>query len=370
MASQDLHGERAPFSYEDTVARRWERRRLTLTILVTLAGIALSLWLGRVLQRREQNYAKAVFRASVLRWDDALERSANDRVRRVSTTAAFLRSSDIKDRKDFHTFVNEITRNTPSIEMLAWAPRIPAARRNAHEDAVRKQGRPKYVISHFDSRGQLLATGKREEYYPILFAEPASTDSESFVGFDLGSDAAVRAAMRQAASADLATGVVCKTFSGHNPEDNLLFFLCPARYDSVATKLTKRPADQPEADGFVLGVLDMATLAKTWLSNRALDIPPGIDVYISMNGINLTALCTGPPPKPILDAAGSLASPPTVPSAGGAWGRRSSRSATRTLRSCTPLRRAVMPSGELGNLSSPCSPACLSPAWWWDISGN
>jgi CHASE1-domain containing sensor protein len=81
--------------------------------------------------------------------------------------------------------------------MLAWAPRIPASRRKTHEEAVRHEGLPKYEISQREKGGRLATATDRDKYYPILFAEP-SGQHESLIGFDLGSDAALHAAMRQA----------------------------------------------------------------------------------------------------------------------------------------------------------------------------
>ncbi len=163
-----------PSPYEDTLARRWQRRRVTLTVLAGLAGIILSLWLGRALKDGSTIMRKPCSRPRPPGGPTRCNGLVTDRVGRVSTTAAFFRSSDINDRKDFHTFVSQLTKNIPSIEMLAWAPRIPAARRNAHEEAVRKEGYSKYVISERDDRGRLIAAGKREKYYPILFTEPSS----------------------------------------------------------------------------------------------------------------------------------------------------------------------------------------------------
>jgi len=290
---------------------------VTLTVLAALAGCILAFWLGRALAGREDNYSKIFFRASAARWSDALQRTIADRVGRVSTTAAFVRSSDINDRKDFHIFVSEITKDITSFEVLAWAPRIPAALRDAHEGAVRKQGFPKYTISRRDDAGQLHARSERKEYYPILFAEPSSADTDSLLGLDLASDPGCQAAMRQAETTGLATVAIYTALSGNKMGNNLLFVVDRARYESVATILTKRPADQPENDGFVLGVLSMEPLAKRWLGLPDLGVSPGVDVYISADGKNLTALRTGRKPQELLSDAGAVASPPAKPPPGG-----------------------------------------------------
>jgi PAS domain S-box-containing protein len=315
---QGFGGERAISPYEDMLASRWQRRRRNLTLLGTLTGIVLALWLGRALASREHNSAKADFAITAAKWGDSLQRQLTDRIGRVSTTAAFFRSSDINDRKDFRTFVGQLTKNILSFDMLAWAPRIPAARRKAHEEAVRKEvGHANYVISQRDDRGRLFAAGQRKEYFPILFAEPSS-ETESLLGLDLGADPACQAAMRQATTTGLATMDVYTPLSGDKSRGNLLFVLELARYESVAGSLLKRPADQPETDGFVLGVLRMDAMAKRWLGGPALNIPPGVDVYISANGKDLASLHTGSPPQPFEGAGELPVSPPRRPPVGGA----------------------------------------------------
>jgi PAS domain S-box-containing protein len=314
MASQGTNAEAITSPYEDTLARRWHRRRLTVVVLAALAGITLSLLLGRSLTGRANNYAKAEFKGAAGRWSAGLQRFIIDRMGGVSTTAAFVCGSDINDRRDWHTFVSQLTKNMPAIEVLAWAPRIPAAQRNAHEEAVRKEGYPKYAISDRDDRGRLCAAGKREEYYPILFAEP-SPDRDSLLGLDLRAGAAGRAAMRQATAMGGATVTV---LSDDKTSGNLLFVLEPARYESVATHMTKRPADQPETDGFVLVVLRMEVMVSKWLKLPELRIPPSIDIYISANGKDLVSRTKGSPPLPAHGDAAAATSAPTEPPVGGA----------------------------------------------------
>ena len=306
---QGITGEGAPSPYEDTLARRWEQRRLILTVLATLAGMILAIWLGRSLRSREQNAAIIEFRGSAAQWGAALQRFVTDRMAKVSTTVAFFRGSDINDRNDFHKFVRPLTKSMPAIELLAWAPRIPAARRSAHEEAVRKEGRPKYVISDRDERGRFVAAGKREEYYPILFAEPLS-GNESLLGLDLGHDAAGRAAIREAT----ATGHAMVAVHTVSSSANLLSVLEPAHYESVASHLAKRPDDQPETDGFVLTVFRMEVMANKWLNLPEFKIPPNTEIYISANGKALVSRPAGVFPLPF---QGTVASAPMHPPVGG-----------------------------------------------------
>ena len=97
----------------------------------------------------------------------------------------------------------------------------------------------------------MVAAGERDEYYPILLAEPLSRN-QSLLGYDLASDAAFRAAFHEAA-ADRPTVVDYLPWNGNKEADrSLLYVVEPVRYESVSP--AARPADQPELDGIVLGV--------------------------------------------------------------------------------------------------------------------
>jgi PAS domain S-box-containing protein len=296
--------------YADMAARRWERRRLTLALSVALGGIACSLLLGRALLGRERNYASAEFRVSVEKWSDILELGVRERLEAVNTTAAFFRGSDINDRRDFRTFVTAIEKRHPSIQTLAWAPRIPAAQRKAHEEAVRNDGFSKYEISQRDDQGRAAAAGQRDEYYPILFAEP-SRQNQSLIALDLGSDTAFRAAILRAKANDHKPMVVFPSSVAGKTDRGLLYVVEASLYESTAGQKMKRPDDQPELDGFVVGVFRIETLVKTWLN-----LPAGVDVHISItpNGKGTTPVSVEVSPMEILgdvsQPADASAAPP------------------------------------------------------------
>jgi PAS domain S-box-containing protein len=260
----------------DMTVRRWERQRLTFALSVALGGIVCSLLLGRGLVGREQNYAKAQFAVDADKWIEALQRIVLARLRTVNTTAAFFRGADLNDRKDFQTFVVQAMKDQPGIEMLAWAPRIPAGRRKTHEEAARAEGFPKYEISQKDGRGRLVAAGKRDRYYPILFVEPLAR-LRSWMGLDLGGGEAGRTAMQRAITTGAPVAFLLPSPDDNQGDHTLLCVLEAARYESTSVGVVKRPPEQPEQDGFVLGVIRVDTMVETTLNSP----PVGIDIYIS-----------------------------------------------------------------------------------------
>ncbi len=275
MGNPDVDAEDPASAYGNEANRRVPWRRLAGGFMVALGGIALSLGLSWLLREREQELTQAQFEIDAGERIEALARIVVARLATVGTTAAFFRGSDGKDRKGFSTFVNQILQGQPSIQVLAWAPHVSAARRQPHEQAVRKEGFSKYAIHERGKGGQLVAAGERDEYYPILLAEPLSRN-QSLLGYDLASDAAFRAAFHEAA-ADRPTVVDYLPWNGNKEADrSLLYVVEPVRYESVSP--AARPADQPELDGIVLGVFRVSALVE-----RALDLfaPIGIDVYIT-----------------------------------------------------------------------------------------
>jgi PAS domain S-box-containing protein len=276
MGNPDVDAEEPPSAYYNEADRRARLRRLGLGLFVAFSGIALSLLLSWSLREREQELAQTQFKIDAGERIEALQRIVVARLAKVNATAAFLRGSDVKDRKEFSTFVNEILRGQPSIQVLAWAPHVSAAQRHPHEQAVRNEGFPKYTISQRDEAGQLVAVVDRDEYYPLLFAEPLQRN-QSLLGYDLGSDAAFRAAFHEAASTGRAAVANYVPWNSNKEADrSLLYVVEPARYESAPR--AARPADQPEIDGFVLGVFHISALVEGSLDLFA---PIGIDVYIA-----------------------------------------------------------------------------------------
>jgi PAS domain S-box-containing protein len=274
MRSFDASSESPASPYYNEAERRSHWRRLALGFFVALTGMVLSGWLSWLLGEAEQKLAQAQFKIDAGERIEALQRIVVARLATVSTAAAFFRGSDVNDRKAFSTFASQILQGQPSIQVLAWAPRIPAARRQAHERALRSEGFFKYVIAQRAGPRQLVAAGERDDYYPVLFTQP-QRKNESLLGYDLGSETAFRAAFREAV-AGRPTVVNASLSSDKETGHSLLCVIEPARYESASRGA--RPADQPETDGFVLGVFRVSALVE-----RALDLfaPIGIDVYIT-----------------------------------------------------------------------------------------
>ena len=192
----------------DRETQRSRRRRLVLCLCVMSGGIVLSCWLAWTLWVRERDVAKVQFALDAGKRIEAIQRAVTDRLGTIGTVTAFFNGSQVVERAEFRTFTAPFFENHPGIVALGWVPRIPAARRDAHREMVRRKGFEKYEITQRNDAGQYVDAGRRDEYYPILFLEPFR-ENRSMIGFDLGSNPACRKAIRQAMATRRQVAVVC-----------------------------------------------------------------------------------------------------------------------------------------------------------------
>ncbi len=122
------------------------------------------------------------------------ERLANDRRQRVQRTinaslevlhslASFFRGSQMVERHEFRTFLDDSLRRHPEIYSLQWRPRVLAAERAAFEAQARAEGIADYEIRDATLAGRLVRAGARPDYFPVLFAEPLER-SRVILGLD------------------------------------------------------------------------------------------------------------------------------------------------------------------------------------------
>jgi PAS domain S-box-containing protein len=196
------------------------------------------------------------------------------------------------ERKEFNTFTTPFFEDYPGIVALGWVPRIPSDLRDAHQEAVRRQGFEQYKIFQRNDLGQAVSAEKRKEHYPILFIEP-SPENHLLIGFDLASNPSCHKAIQQAIATRRQIAIVCPPLDKNENDSSLLYVLQPAWNEHSST--SKRPADQPEIDGFVLGVFHLTSIIESSLEYFA---PVGIDVDVtglSDLGKNIN-ICTRPSP--------------------------------------------------------------------------
>ncbi|HEU0187066.1 MAG TPA: CHASE domain-containing protein [Gallionellaceae bacterium] len=120
-------------------------------------------------------------------------------------SALFAHASQL-ERKEFRNYVDklQLAQEYPGIQGVGYIQLVPAAQKEAHTQAVRRQGLSDYRIR---------PPGKRDIYTSTLYFEPLTEHSLASLGYDPFSEPARRAAMEQArdsGSATLSSAVVSR----------------------------------------------------------------------------------------------------------------------------------------------------------------
>ena len=165
-------------------------------------------------------------------------------------------ASDFVDRHEFSTYARAIGDQTGALQALEWIPRVDALDRRDFELAAIADGIGPFAIRERAEDGTLLPAGARETYYPVFYLEPVE-GNEPALGFDLGSDPALRAALEAARESGsfTATLVTLAQERGTEPGISLLMPVYEAG-EPPATPAERRDALR----GFVLAVYRLADL--------------------------------------------------------------------------------------------------------------
>lgn len=90
-------------------------------------------------------------------------------------------------RQEFSNLAKRILLRHPSIELLAWTPRITHSNRAIFEAAIRNEGYNDYQISEQQTEGIMVRSAVRAEYFPFAYIEPLN-HYEFNLGVDLASE--------------------------------------------------------------------------------------------------------------------------------------------------------------------------------------
>ena len=176
----------------------------------------------------------------------------------LTVLAQFFKSSERVERKEFNTFVMPMLRSGV-IQSYEWIPWVPTMDKEAMEGAARRAGVVDFSIWQYDAANQRVPALARADYYPIYFAEP-SINNAAVLGFDLGSEPALRALLETATRTSLITASEpIGLFQKDEPPYQILVLdsLCT---DGVAAWERRAEAMACQRQGFVLGVLRVQSL--------------------------------------------------------------------------------------------------------------
>jgi PAS domain S-box-containing protein len=226
-------------------------KSLKVPILILLTGIFLiSILYGdarkdALEQLRKQFVIDAATRANIIHG------ALKDHLLDLEGLHSFYNSSTSLTRKAFAAFVAPTLKTRPGIQAFEWIPRVAYPERARYEAEARRDGLHGYQIYQLDPKGNKVAVGPRQYYYPVYYVEPLARN-EFALGFDLGSNPARLAALDQAADTGqpVATeGLTLVQETG--TQAGFLIFIPVYRQEMPLTTAEQR---RMALQGFVLGV--------------------------------------------------------------------------------------------------------------------
>jgi len=159
----------------------------------------------------------------------------------LAAIEGLFRASREVTREEFEAFAATLDRRGFAVQALGYIPRVTPEGAEAFNSLVREQGWADY---------DLLATGLRDEYYPVAFTFPSETGIVA-VGEDLHLRAAFRDALRESAAGGDDLVATAPTRTGPGPSDQAAFVVfAPVREGAVGAGSD----DAPVLAGFGLGI--------------------------------------------------------------------------------------------------------------------
>lgn len=236
---------------------RFSKRRIIVSAVVSLlAGVAISLGLGRLLYTEESRTVALEFKADIDQLSASIEREVLLNLEILYALKAAVGVMPDMTRARFETLTRKVLDRSPAIQAFAWAPIVERDQLPAFLREQRKTY-PEFSVTEAGAEG-LSPVRARAEYVPVQYIEPLA-DNRAALGFDLASEASRRKALTRAGESGemVATAGIRLV---QEPEDQNGFLVFAPLYE-FAPGTSGTVADSHQT-GFINGVFRVGELVK------------------------------------------------------------------------------------------------------------
>ena len=248
--------------------------------LILIVGLIISFSLYGYLVESEKRIAVENFNRAATERINKIQDKIKNKLTLIKSIVAFYNGSSHVSNKEFHTFINHVSKDGESIQSLEWIPVISADKRRDYVNSIQKEGFPSFRITEKNNQGKKVTAGKRDVYYPVYYVVPYE-GNEGAHGFDLGSNPNRLAALNKARdSAEIVTTGLIKLVQLKEKYEGVLV-LSPV----YTKKLTSNTVDERRQNlqGFILAVFRLSNLVSGVFtaSKNTMEIKKaGIDIYL------------------------------------------------------------------------------------------
>ncbi len=245
--------------------RIWLRFGKYLPLLVLATSLALTYLVGHMEYTNSERELQSEFDTLKNQTSANVIQRTNTYVQMLRGVSALFDHANNLERREFHDYIAklQLEKEYPSIQGVRFVLIVPAAHKEQHIAAVRREGFPAYSIH---------PEGKRDSYTPILYSEPFAIRNQRAFGYDDFTEPVRRAAMEQARDSG-AAALSGKVSLLHEEQKLLqagvLIYIPIYRHGMPAATLTERRAN---IIGWVCSPLLMQDLMTHILSDQSADL--------------------------------------------------------------------------------------------------
>jgi len=247
---------------------------LTLALGVGLSALSFTLVWDWENKRRDYEMNRRIDDISI-----GIERQINSDLDAVLALSDYMKAFSTVERSSFASFVSRPLSVHPSLQLLAWAPRVPQNERRNYEAKARTETDASFEITERGPGGELRKAAERSEYFPAFYVEPIA-GNETALGFDLAGYPKIRVALDRARD----TGEMIVTseagLTGGNPSELSLLAIVPIYQNN--TKPTTLESRRQLLQGFILGVFRGKDIFQTSLKGRNTDY---LTIYLASEAL-------------------------------------------------------------------------------------
>jgi PAS domain S-box-containing protein len=173
-------------------------------LLVALVGVALTLFGAWLAQQNEEWTREKVFSQLAMSRTDVVADTLRDlREIELPGLANYFEGSEHVTSAEFKSYTAHLAGNV-AVDVWQWIAAVPAANRASFEAEAVQRGEVLPQFWEGAGPGLRTAASERDCYYPIVHAAPAEREA-IYLGYDVGSDPTLGAAVKEAQSTMLPT---------------------------------------------------------------------------------------------------------------------------------------------------------------------
>ena len=212
-------------------------KKLTYTTwgLLVLAITLMFVTLNNVKKENEYDWVQQ-FEQEGIKNTRIIREQLDSLARELTGIASLFQASKNITRSGFKAYTSSLLKKNNFIKSFQWIPRVQQDQRSALESMAQKDGFINFKFTSLSKNSTIITAPQKNEYFPIYYMEPHSSD-ESFLGFDISTQADLLNLMNQARDSGEIVATSTLNLIHKDPKKRVALFFLPF-YKGVDTPKT------------------------------------------------------------------------------------------------------------------------------------